>query len=191
MDETTRGVTMLGALSHDLGKPGATRAEMRDGFRRIVSPGHDASGGPITAAFLARLGMPAAVIDRVVPLVTEHMAHLAPPSMRSVRRLSNRLQPATILELAQVIAADAAGRPPLPPDPPDHLATLLQIADELSLAAEAPRPIVLGRHLLETGWSPGPAMGSALKRAFEAQLDGEFASVPDGVAWIARNVERP
>jgi tRNA nucleotidyltransferase (CCA-adding enzyme) len=189
-DESTRGITMLAALAHDFGKPASTRVEQRDGGERIVSPGHEGLGGSISAAFLERLGMPLGVTARVVPLVTEHMAHLAPPSPRSVRRLASRLRPATVIELAQVIAADAAGRPPLRPDPHSHLAALLDIARELELSAEAPQAIVLGRHLLEAGWSPGPELGRALKRAFEAQLDGEFSDVQGGVNWIAVNVSR-
>jgi tRNA nucleotidyltransferase (CCA-adding enzyme) len=189
-DEATRGVLMLAALAHDLGKPPTTHVAPRDGGTRLVSPGHDVESGPLAAALLARMGMPAAVAERVRPLVVEHMAHLSPPSPRSVRRLSSRLRPATIVELATVIAADAAGRPPLPPDPPRHLVELLRIAEELSVAAQAPAPLVLGRHLLAEGWVPGPEMGAALQQAFQAQLDGEFADVAGGVAWIARHVPR-
>jgi tRNA nucleotidyltransferase (CCA-adding enzyme) len=189
-EETTRGLLMLAALAHDLGKPSTTHREVRGGRERIVSPGHDVAGGPLAEALLARLGMSAAVTARVVPLVVEHMAHLQTPSARSVRRLSRRLTPATILELALVIAADAAGRPPSPPDAPPGLGALLVLAAELRVQEQAPRPLVMGRHLLEAGWTPGPAMGDALHRAFEAQLDGEFADVEGGLAWIAEHAGR-
>jgi tRNA nucleotidyltransferase (CCA-adding enzyme) len=184
-DEVTRGVVMLGALAHDIGKPDTTRAEVRADRERIVSLGHDEAGAALTTSMLQRLGMTEAVVQRVVPLVTEHMAHLATPSPRMVRRLSHRLRPATIRELALVIRADMAGRPPLPADTPAQLLEILRLADELRLAEQAPKPLVLGRHLLERGWSAGPALGVALKRAFEAQLDGEFADLESGLAWVA------
>lgn len=189
-DETVRGVTMLAALAHDLGKPATTRFERRAGIERITSARHDEAGAALAESLFARMGMTDAIARRAVPLVREHMAHLSAPSARAVRRLSNRLQPATIAELALLIRADAAGRPPLPPEPPATLASLLAIADELLLADAAPKPLVLGRHLLAAGWEPGPEMGRALDKAFEAQLDGEFADVESGLAWIAVNLPK-
>jgi len=189
-DEETRVITMLGALTHDLGKAGTTRFELREGVERVTSARHDQAGLPLAESLLARMGMPEGVVRRALPLVKEHMAHLGPPTPRSVRRLSNRLSPATIAELALVIRADAAARPPLPPEPPASLEALLAMAAELHVADEAPRPLLLGRHLLAAGWSPGPGMGAALAKAFEAQLDGEFADLDGALAWVAAHVER-
>jgi tRNA nucleotidyltransferase (CCA-adding enzyme) len=42
----------------------------------------------------------------------------------------------------------------------------------------------MGRHLLELGLKPGPALGDLLHQAFEAQLDGAFADVAEGIAWL-------
>jgi tRNA nucleotidyltransferase (CCA-adding enzyme) len=47
-----------------------------------------------------------------------------------------------------------------------------------------PKKLVLGRHLLEMGIVPGVEMGKLLKKAYEAQLAGEFDSVEGGMAWI-------
>lgn len=189
-DAETRGVLMLAALAHDVGKPATTARGLRGGRERLVSPGHDVAGVPLADSLLARMGLPEAVRARVAPLVAEHMAHLQTPSARAVRRLSARLAPATIAELAVVIRADASGRPPLPGGDPAELRALLAIAEEQRVREAAPKPLLLGRHLLAAGWSAGPAMGEALERAFEAQLDGEFADVDGALAWVAEHVAR-
>ena len=43
-----------------------------------------------------------------------------------------------------------------------------------------PPPLVLGRHLLELGVAPGPAMGTLLKAIYERQLDGEVTTLDAG-----------
>jgi tRNA nucleotidyltransferase (CCA-adding enzyme) len=35
---------------------------------------------------------------------------------------------------------------------------------------------------------PGPALGAALRRAYQAQIDGAFTTVEDGLAWVARDL---
>jgi tRNA nucleotidyltransferase (CCA-adding enzyme) len=47
---------------------------------------------------------------------------------------------------------------------------------------DAPRPLVLGRHLLALGVEPGPRMGILLKTLYEQQLDGAIATEEEGVA---------
>lgn len=179
-----RIVWTLAVLLHDAGKPACTRREARDGGERIVSPAHDALGGPLASAFLARIGAPAWAVERVVPLVTQHMAHLTCRGERAVRRLARRLAPETIGRLAVVIEADMGGRPPLPAGPSETLDALLATAERLRLADAAPRPLLLGRHLLERGWRPGPAVGHVLDEAFEAQLDGAFADLDGALRWL-------
>jgi tRNA nucleotidyltransferase (CCA-adding enzyme) len=115
------------------------------------------------------------------------MAHLDPISDRSVRRLAKRLEPETIEGLSLVIAADHMGRPPRPAKAPETIQRLQARARELSLEKAAPKPILLGRHLIEKGMQPGKAMGKLLERAFEAQLDGEFTDLEEGLQWIAAN----
>lgn len=184
-DERTRVVWSLAVLLHDAGKASTTRHEVRNGIDRVVSPSHETVSEQLATVFLARLGAPGWTVERVLPLVTQHMAHLTCRTDRAVRRLARRLEPETIASLAVVIGADVAGRPPLPHDPPETLEDLLETAGRLQLATQAPRPILLGRHLLERGFAPGPAMGEVLDEAFEAQLDGAFADLDGALAWLA------
>jgi tRNA nucleotidyltransferase (CCA-adding enzyme) len=183
-DESTRVVLTFAVLLHDVGKTTTTARELRDGRERIVSPGHESEGGPMAADFLMRLKAPSAFAPRVVPLVENHMAHLQAPSARAIRRLARRLDPARILELAEVMTADASGRPPRPRGRPAAVDALLEGAAALDLQASAPKPILLGRHLVVRGLHPGPAFSGILKSAFEAQLDGEFYDEKGACQWL-------
>lgn len=51
----------------------------------------------------------------------------------------------------------------------------------LGLDLEQPRPILLGRHVLEMGVRPGPQVGRITRLVFERQLDGEVNSLEE--AW--------
>lgn len=188
-DRETRIVLMLAVLAHDFGKPGVTRIEERRGRRRIVSPGHDEVGVEVAEDFLRRIGAPNVYLRRVPPLVRCHMAHLQQPSQRAVRRLANRLHPATIDELSAVMRADHNGRPPLPREIPAAVAGIRRIARELELQARAPKPILQGRHLMKAGLKPGPRFGALIKTAFEAQLDGEFTDLDGALRWLAQQKE--
>ena len=76
------------------------------------------SGGPLLLCWWAgTLGVSAlgvAVVarqlERVLPLVRNHMAHLQTVTDRAVRRLAKRLEPENIEGLSIVMTADAMGR---------------------------------------------------------------------------------
>jgi tRNA nucleotidyltransferase (CCA-adding enzyme) len=190
-DEMSRGVWMLATLAHDFGKPSTTREEGREGRCRIVSPGHEQAGGPIAAAFLARIGAPNEVLARVVPLVINHLAHLQAGTDRAVRRLALRLVPETLEALCVVMSADALGRPPRPAVVPHTITQLLERATALRLKREPPKPLLLGRHLLKRGMRPGKDVGRITRAAFEAQLDGEFSNLAGAFAWTAAQADLP
>jgi len=182
--EADRIVLTLAVLLHDAGKPATTRREPRDGVERLVSPGHETAGAALAETFLARMDAPAAVRERVAPLVRQHMARFEEPTDRAVRRLAQRLAPETIARLCLVMTADALGRPPRPAVEPDTVRALRERAAALHLRDAAPRPILLGRHLLARGHAPGPALGRVLHDAFDAQLDGAFHDLDGALRWL-------
>ncbi|MBI3876918.1 MAG: polynucleotide adenylyltransferase [Verrucomicrobia bacterium] len=183
-DEEQRIVWMLAELAHDFAKPQCTRREMKDGQMRIISPGHEEAGGPLAESFLARINAPNAIRERVLPLVTNHLAHLQTITDRGVRRLARRLAPETIESLCVIITADAFGRPPKPHEVPEGARALLAKAAELKVKDAAPKPILLGRHLIELGLKPGPQFTEILDAAFEAQLEGKFTDLDGAKAWL-------
>jgi tRNA nucleotidyltransferase (CCA-adding enzyme) len=185
-DRISRIVYSLAVLAHDFAKPQTTHRAVKNGVERIVSPGHEEGGGPLAEAFLARINAPNEIRERVVPLVQNHLAHLNQVTDRSVRRLARKLVPETVRGLCIVMTADHHGRPPLPRQTPPGVTELRQKADELNLALAAPKPVLLGRHLLAIGMTPGPQMGGLLSEAFEAQLDGHFHDLAGAYEWLGQ-----
>ncbi len=190
-DPESRAVYMLAVLAHDFGKPSTTHEAIKDGRTRIVSPGHDEAGVGLAETFLRRMRAPQAIEARVKPLVAQHLAHLQTISDRSVRRLARRLSPETIEGLCLVMTADHAGRPPHPAAPPGSIRSLLERAAELAVQDRAPRPVLMGRHLVALGLVPGPGFHPILEAAFEAQLEGKFSDVEGGLAWLQQQSHLP
>jgi tRNA nucleotidyltransferase (CCA-adding enzyme) len=47
----------------------------------------------------------------------------------------------------------------------------------------------MGRHLVESGFSPGPEMGEIIRRVYELQLDGEVQNVDQALTAARRFAE--
>lgn len=184
----TRRVLSLAVLAHDFGKAGTTKQADRRGKLRWISPEHEAAGGPLAETFLQRIGAPHELIDHVRPLVMNHLLHHDGPSEyrdTTVRRLARKVAPATLDDLIAVMRADHLGRPPLvSAETEKRLGHLRVAAQKLVLEHSAPKPIILGRHLIALGCHPGPHFKPALDAAFESQLDGAFYDEPGGIEWM-------
>ena len=177
----------FGVLAHDFGKSGLTHQAERRGRIRWISPGHEAAGGPLTERFLLRIGAPLDLINYVRPLVVNHLAHHVQQEFRdtSIRRLARRIEPATLDDLIAVMMSDHLGRPPLVSEESLKLIERLRAsAQKLAIEHAAPKPIILGRHLVALGFKPGPSFKKALDAAFESQLDGAFHDEPGGLEWM-------
>jgi tRNA nucleotidyltransferase (CCA-adding enzyme) len=57
-------------------------------------------------------------------------------------------------------------------------------ARALGVEHGAPKPFVLGRHVLEHGVLPGPHVGAVLKQIYEMQLDGRVTNLDEGLAEL-------
>lgn len=180
-------------LAHDFGKPATTVKAERRGKIRWISPGHESAGVPLTESFLQRIGSPHDLNNEVRPLVQFHLFHhhgQVPFSDSSIRRLARKLAPATIDDLCLVMRADHDGRPPLHANESlQRIGELAAKAKELKLQDTAPKPILLGRHLLNLGYSPSPHFKPTLNAAFEAQLDGAFSDESSGLVWLEKHLQ--
>ncbi len=65
----------------------------------------------------------------------------------------------------------------------------LDRARQLGVEHAPPAPLVKGRHLLELGVAPGPALGDVLRQVYERQLDGSVADF-DAAFALARELAR-
>jgi tRNA nucleotidyltransferase (CCA-adding enzyme) len=177
---------MLGAVCHDLGKPATTA--FIDG--RIRSLDHEEAGVEPTVSLLDRLNVHTIdgfdVRRHVVGLVAHHLKpgmlfKAANVGDGAFRRLAQKVD----LELlARLARADCLGRS----GTFDCSAMDWFVARARSLGVEhrAPAPLLLGRHLLELGVTPGPRVGEILRQVYEKQLDGEITSIEDGIQEARR-----
>ena len=183
-------VVGLAVLCHDMGKPVSSFVDSETG--RIRSPRHDIRGVPIARVFLERLTQHKKLLEEVLPLVEYHMRPLSLYKSHAgdsaIRRLANRVK--RIDRLVRVAHADKSGRPPLQIDDFSEGDWLLNKAAELRIKDSAPKPLILGRHLIELGLKPGPHFGKLLKRCYDAQLEGTFTDIEGGKAYLkSLNVE--
>ena len=61
----------------------------------------------------------------------------------------------------------------------------IEKARSLGVNRGAPAPLILGRHLIEAGFEPGPELGRILKKVYNLQLDGEVTT-PEEALEAAR-----
>jgi len=174
---------MLGAVCHDLGKPATTA--FVDG--RIRSLEHEEQGVPPARSFLDRLNVHSLqgydVRREVLGIVANHLkpgmfCKAQPPvGDGAFRRLAQKVD----LELlARVARADCEGRGG--GFDCSAMDWFVNRARELGVEHAPPEPLVKGRHLLELGVKPGPAVGEVLKQVYERQLDGSVANFDAALA---------
>jgi len=189
LDRARLATVMLGAVCHDLGKPATT--QFIDG--RIRSLDHEEQGVAPASALLDRLNVNAFdgydVRRQVLGITAQH---LKPGSWFKVRdevgdgafrRLAHKVD----LELlARVAKSDCEGRGG--GFDCSAMDWFVGRARELGVEHAAPQPLVLGRHLLQLGMTPGPSIGEVLKEVYERQLDGSVATFEDAFALARRIV---
>ncbi len=181
LNHEERVILILAAICHDLGK--ASTTVFKNG--RWRAPGHDVEGVPLAESFLKSIGAPPYIIERVKPLVRWHMTHIRNKiTKRSVRKLSLAMQPSNIAELALLIEADYSGRPPLPKGLPPKALELKEMASEIGVVRSKLAPILMGRHLIEKGLSPGVHFGPILAEAFALQVDGAINCEAEAKTWL-------
>ncbi len=179
---------MLAVLLHDIGKPLTTREEKG----RIRSIGHEDAGLQPARRVLDRLnvhtinGYPVRV--QVLALVANH---LKPAQFfKSRERVSDgafrRLAARCDLELLYLVAkADALARGPVSNAEAEEW--FIARARALGVEHAPPRPLLMGRHLLQLGMEPGPEMGRLLRAVYEMQLEGKVTTLEEALA-LAREL---
>jgi tRNA nucleotidyltransferase (CCA-adding enzyme) len=190
LDYPRQVTIMLAALAHDFGKPATTA--FVDG--RLRSRGHEEGGVAPTEEFLDRLNVHTVsgydVREQVIALVREHLKPGEFYKKReevgdgAFRRLARRCE----LELLYRVArADSLGRNAdwVPREKwydAEPQEWFIARARELDVARQPPKPLLLGRHVLELGVQPGPQVGAITKAVYEMQLDGRVTNTEEALA---------
>lgn len=178
----------LAVTCHDFGKPATTSYDPVK--KRIRSLGHDEAGVGPTLSFLRRITNEESILKEVPPLVQCHMQPFAMWKSKvgdaAIRRLAVRV--VRIDRLIRVAQADDQGRlldaAGGATSGGEDLRWLAEQAERLRVADAAPKPILLGRHLIAMGHRPSVQFGVWLKDCFEAQLDGAFSDLDGAVAYF-------
>lgn len=185
-DETENFIVGLAVLCHDMGKPFTTK--MLKG--RLRSLGHDVAGVPHCLSFLKRLTNEEKLLHEVPPLVKYHMSPFAlwksKAKTSAIRRLAANV--IRIDRLCRVARADNNGRPPLIDEAPE-IEWLKEKAEELKIAACAPKPLIQGRDLINLGLKPSPEFGIIIAKCFEAQLDEKFTDHASGMEFLKKIIK--
>jgi tRNA nucleotidyltransferase (CCA-adding enzyme) len=178
-------VVGFAVLCHDLGKPATT---VRGEGGRISAKNHGPVGADLARQFLGRMTDEEKLIDEVVPLVACHLAPLQLFSGKAgdaaIRRLARRVE--RIDRLVRVAYADQRGRPPLRVEHFEAGDWLLERARALSVDTQPPKPLLMGRHLIELGLKPGPDFGEVLEACFTRQIEGDFDTLEAGLECAQR-----
>ena len=180
---------MLGAVCHDFGKPATTK--FFDGKWR--SHAHDVAGVAPTKSFLDTLGIYTIggfdVREQVIQLV---IYHLKPGEFYkqkddigdgAFRRLARKVKPDLLYRVAK---ADSLGRNPewLPKEKwfkSEAQEWFIEKVRELDVENEPPKPILMGRHLIDMGLKPSRKFGEILNAVYERQLDGQIKDLEEAI----------
>lgn len=173
---------LLACLCHDLGKPAVTQLDEKG---RYISHGHEEAGEAPTIKFLDSIGIDKAAYGKIIRLVVNHLKPTLlytdeivrgnKVSDGAIRRLAERISPATMRELVSVGEADHMGRGPFEdPEMPEQLLLpfgyapgkwLLGRARYLDVEKSRPAPLTRGQDWLLFGYHPGTHIGRLIKLA--------------------------
>jgi tRNA nucleotidyltransferase (CCA-adding enzyme) len=183
LDRARLATVMLGAVCHDLGKPATTA--MVDG--RWRSPGHEAAGVAPATRILDRLNINSIdgydVRAQVLAITAEHLRPSAFFKARDTvrdgafRRLAQRVDLELLVRFGR---ADCHGRTGT--FDCSAMDWFLERARALGVEHAPPAPLLLGRHLIALGVTPGPRMGEILRAVYEKQLDGAVTTLDEAMA---------
>lgn len=191
---------MLGALCHDLGKPGTTAPGEKDGVPRIRSIGHEEAGIAPTEALFDRLAFGEATRHAAIVSAKDHLK----PGMlwrqlekgtlteetyvNAVRKLVKRSKPTNWRVLLAVSEADHFGRglPDVEREPHTAGELFTRTVIEHGLDGEGIKPLLHGRDLMTLGFEPGPLMGRLLKEIERLRDEGKIKTKKDALAFVSR-----
>lgn len=174
----------LALIGHDFGKVSTTIFQ----DEKISSATHEIFGVPLMESFLERLCNQAEIIETCKNLVRYHMQPYALHSQQSsdnaIRRLSFKMGRLDLLYV--VCRADYLGSGPKDFNTEiKHIDWLQAKAEQIGVnSRNKVEPIILGRHIMERGVSPSPAYKTILSKCFEAQLNGKFLELEQGLLYL-------
>ncbi|HKP11527.1 MAG TPA: polynucleotide adenylyltransferase, partial [Blastocatellia bacterium] len=187
LDRPRRVAVMLATLCHALGQSCAALGEGQSQEGAAAEP---------TLAVMKRLGLHTLsgydVRAQVLALVREQArpqafyARSAQATDGDFRRLARRVEVGLLYRVAKACALARLPHPSAADEAARAADAFIERARELGVEHGPPAPLLLGRHLIDMGITPGPAMGELLRQVYERQLDGEVRTLDDAQAAARR-----
>lgn len=184
---------MLGVLCHDFGKPATTKIEAGN----VSAKNHEPMSVALTEQFLDRLKV--FTFDnydarrQTLALVKHHAVPYRWGRANNTgeiitdgqfRRLALLVEPDLLYRVAR---ADCLGR--AGDFKPESEEWFVGRVRDLGIEERAPEPLLLGRHVLALGLSPGKHIGEITRSVYERQLDGEITTLEEAIA-VASNLTK-
>jgi tRNA nucleotidyltransferase (CCA-adding enzyme) len=192
-----REVLIYAALAHDFAKPETTAVTQKEGRDRITSHGHEEKGGPLAAQFLKSIGVNQKIIQQVVPLVQNHLAHIHYQNSGStdafIKQLAEKMHPSNIEALTHLMEADHSGRPPLPKQLPEQAAKLHNRAKELGIHQGKGQNPIEGKDIVQyTGGEGGPFVGQIMQESRKLYLQDkpEMKDRVSALQWLDNRMKK-
>jgi tRNA nucleotidyltransferase (CCA-adding enzyme) len=182
-----RGLMVMAALVHDLGKPLTT---VRGPSGHLTSKGHAQAGLPVVRSFLDSIRAPLRLGQVLERLTRTHMdLAFQPLSPKALRRLARRLGPDCHLgHFWALAAADWNGRKPWPEPYPYALEDFLDNTGG-ELRAQ-PLPVRGDEIMAALGLSQGAEVGRAKSLIAEALDDGLIEGPEEALAYAREMLQR-
>jgi poly(A) polymerase len=164
----------VGALLHDVGKPGTFRVA-----DRIRFDGHVEEGVRLARAILARLRFSHEESRLIEALIDQHMRFKDAERMResTLKRFLRMEGFNEHLELHRLDCLSSNGKL-------DTYKLLLARLAELGEEQLRPQPLLTGRDLIEAGYPPGPAFSKMLTAVEDAQLEARVQNKAEALALV-------
>lgn len=173
LTKAKRITVMMAALCHDLDLRSTSDAEDRQ----------DATQA--TVSIMNRLGLYGLsgydVRSQVLSLVRKHRVPMEYFERRDevtdgdFRRLSQHVEIDLLYRVTKACEKSSSGGS-------TRAEWFITRARSLGVEHGPPAPLILGRHLLEAGFSPGPEIGNMLRHVYDMQLDGKITTQTEAIA---------
>ena len=169
----------LSVLLHDVGKPG-TAVVAPD---RIRFNGHASFGAKLSKKILKRLRFSNQDQDDISTCVGGHMRYMEVKNMKqsTLRRLVGASTYPTEVELHRLDCLGSHGGL-------DNYDIVKAFEEEIKNEPVLPEPWINGHDIIKLGISSGPKVGKWHKRAYEAQLNGDFKSKEELYDWLVKKI---
>ncbi len=181
-------ILMLSVLCHDFGKVTTTKIE----GEKITAYGHASESTSFTKSFLRQINFPLKDIPIILQLIKNHDALVGVQTVteKFVKKLSDKIKPATIKDLSMVIESDYMGRQPLNQLNAlniEKLLELIKLAKAMDVFYNKLEKLIEGKDLLKLGFKTGPHFKTILNSVYNKQKEGKLKTKEEAISFILKN----